>query len=293
MDETDWLAARFEEQRAHLRAVAYRMLGSLAEADDAVQNSWLRLSRADPAGVENLAGWLTTVVARECLKMMRARRGRREEPLGDFTAGPPAGPHDASDPEAEALLADSVGPALMVVLDTLAPAERLSFVLHDIFAVPFDEIAAILERSPAASRQLASRARRRVQGATPPPNADPGRQRQIVDAFLAALRNGDFEALVAVLDPDVLLRDDSAGLPGGAAELRGAPAVGRHALGFSRSAQFVEPALVNGAVGLAIVPQGRIMGALGFTFSGDKITEIDMISEPGRLQEVDLAVPGP
>ncbi len=293
MDETDWLAARFEEQRAHLRAVAYRMLGSLAEADDAVQNSWLRLSRADPAGVENLAGWLTTVVARECLKMMRARRGRREEPLADFTAGPPAGQHDASDPEAEALLADSVGPALMVVLDTLAPAERLAFVLHDIFAVPFDEIAAILERSPAASRQLASRARRRVQGATPPPNADPGRQRQIVDAFLAALRNGDFEALVAVLDPDVLLRDDSAGLPGGAAELRGASAVGRHALGFSRSAQFVEPALVNGAVGLAIVPQGQIMGALGFTFSGGKITGIDMISEPGRLQEVDLAVPGP
>jgi RNA polymerase sigma factor (sigma-70 family) len=294
MDETDWLAARFEEQRAHLRAVAYRMLGSLAEADDAVQNSWLRLSRADPAGVENLAGWLTTVVARECLKMMRARRSRREEPLAaDFSAGPPAGQHDASDPEAEALLADSVGPALMVVLDTLAPAERLAFVLHDIFAVPFDEIAAILERSPAASRQLASRARRRVQGATPPPDADPGRQRQIVDAFLAALRNGDFEALVAVLDPDVLLRDDSAGLPGGASELRGAPAVGRYALGFSRSAQFVEPALVGGAVGLAIVPQGQIMGALGFTFSGGKITEIDMVSEPGRLQEVDPAAAGP
>ena len=289
MDETDWLAARFEEQRAHLRAVAYRMLGSLAEADDAVQNSWLRLSRADPAGVENLAGWLTTVVARECLKMMRARRTRREEPLADLTAGP----HDVSDPEAEALLADSVGPALMVVLDTLGPAERLAFVLHDIFAVPFDEIAAILERSPAASRQLASRARRRVQGATPPPNADPGRQRQIVDAFLAALRNGDFEALVAVLDPDVLLRDDSAGLPGGVAQLRGAPAVGRYALGFSRSAQFVEPALVNGAVGLAVVPQGQIMGALGFTCSDGKITEIDMISEPGRLQDVDLAVPGP
>jgi RNA polymerase sigma factor (sigma-70 family) len=170
MDEADWLAARFEEQRAHLRAVAYRMLGSLAEAEDAVQNSWLRLSRADPAEVENLAGWLTTVVARECLKMMRARRSRREEPLADITARSPAGHHDVSDPEAEALLADSVGPALMVVLDTLGPAERLAFVLHDIFAVPFDEIAVILERSPAASRQLASRARRRVQGATPPPN---------------------------------------------------------------------------------------------------------------------------
>jgi RNA polymerase sigma-70 factor (ECF subfamily) len=292
MEEADWLAARFEEQRAHLRAVAYRMLGSLAEADDAVQNSWLRLSRADPAEVENLAGWLTTVVARECLKMMRARRSRREEPLADLTAEPAAGRRDASDPEAQALLADSVGPALMVVLDTLAPAERLAFVLHDIFAVPFDEIAVILERSPAATRQLASRARRRIQGAPPPRTVDPGRQRQVVDAFLAALRDGDFEALVAVLDPDVLLRDDSAGLPGGAAVMRGAPAVGRYALGFSRSAQFVEPALVNGAVGLAIVPQGRLMGALGFTISGGKITEIDMISEPGRLQEVDLAAPG-
>jgi RNA polymerase sigma-70 factor (ECF subfamily) len=258
-----------------------------------VQNSWLRLSRADPAEVENLAGWLTTVVARECLKMMRARRSRREEPLADITARSPAGHHDVSDPEAEALLADSVGPALMVVLDTLGPAERLAFVLHDIFAVPFDEIAVILERSPAASRQLASRARRRVQGATPPPNTDPGRQRQIVEAFLAALRDGDFEALVAVLDPEVLLRDDSAGLPGGAAVMRGARAVGAQALGFSRSAQFVEPALVNGAMGLAIVPQGRLMGALGFTFSDGKITEIDMISEPGRLQDVDLTVPGP
>jgi RNA polymerase sigma factor (sigma-70 family) len=292
MDEADWLAARFEEQRVHLRAVAYRMLGSLAEADDAVQNSWLRLSRTDPADVENLAGWLTTVTARECLKLMRARRSRREEPLADLTAGSPAGQQEVSDPEAEALLADSVGPALMVVLDMLAPAERLAFVLHDIFAVPFDEIAAILERSPAASRQLASRARRRVQGATPPRNVDPGRQRQIVDAFLAALRDGDFEALVAVLDPDVLLRDDSAGLPGGAAEMRGARAVGSIALGFSRSAQFVEPALVNGAVGLAIVPQGRLMGALGFTVRDGKITEIEMISEPGRLRDVDLSVPG-
>jgi RNA polymerase sigma-70 factor (ECF subfamily) len=292
MDEADWLATRFEEQRAHLRAVAYRMLGSLTEADDAVQNSWLRLSRADPAEVENLAGWLTTVVARECLKMMRTRRSQREEPLADISAEPPAGRGDVGDPEAEALLADSVGPALMVVLDTLGPAERLAFVLHDIFAVPFDEIAVILERSPAAARQLASRARRRVQGATPPRNVDLGRQRQVVEAFLAALRDGDFEALVAVLDPDVLLRDDSAGLPGGAAVMRGARAVGSYALGFSRSAQFVEPALVNGAAGLAIVPQGRLMGALGFAFSGGRITEIDMISEPGRLLEVDLAAPG-
>ena len=292
MDEADWLAVRFEEQRAHLRAVAYRMLGSLAEADDAVQNSWLRLNGADAAGVENLAGWLTTVVARECLKMLRARRSRREEPLADTTVGPPVGGHDVSDPEAEALLADSVGPALMVVLDTLAPAERLAFVLHDIFAVPFDQIAPILERSPAATRQLASRARRRVQGATPPEHVDLARQRQVVGAFLTALRDGDFDALLAVLDPDVLLRDDSAGLPPSAAPLmHGARAVGAHALTFSRGARFVQPALVNGAVGLAIVPQGRLIGALGFTFRHGKIAEIEMISEPGRLRHVDLAAP--
>ena len=293
MDEADWLAARFEEQRSHLRAVAYRMLGSLAEADDAVQNSWLRLSRADTADVENLAGWLTTVVARECLKMLRARRSRREEPLADTTAGPLAGDHDVSDPEAEALLADSVGPALMVVLDTLAPAERLAFVLHDIFAVPFDEIALILQRSPAATRQLASRARRRVHGATRPQQVDLARQRRVVHAFLTALREGDFDALIAVLDPDVLLRDDSAALPPGAAALmRGARAVGGYALSYSRSAQFVEPALVDGAVGLAIVPQGRLMGALGFTFRDDKIAEIQMISDPGHLRHVDLTAPG-
>jgi RNA polymerase sigma factor (sigma-70 family) len=293
MDEADWLAARFEEQRAQLRAVAYRMLGSLAEADDAVQNSWLRLSRADTAGVENLAGWLTTVVARECLKMLRTRRSRREEPLADPPVEPPAGDHDTSDPEAEALLADSVGPALMVVLDTLAPAERLAFVLHDIFAVPFGEIAPILERSPAATRQLASRARRRVQGAAPPQHVDLARQRQVVDAFLAALREGNFEALVTTLDPDVLLRDDSASLPpGSAALLRGAQAVGAHALTFSQDARFVEPALVSGAAGLAIVPHGRLIGALGFTVRHDKITEIEMISDPRRLRHVDVTAPG-
>jgi len=290
MDEADWLASRFEEQRAHLRAVAYRMLGSLAEADDAVQNSWLRLSRADTADVENLTGWLTTVVSRECLKMLRASRNRREEPLADTTVEPPVGDHDVSDPEAEAQLADSLGPALMVVLDTLAPAERLAFVLHDIFAVPFDEIAPILERSPVATRQLASRARRRVQGATPPQHVEVARQRKVVDAFLAALREGDFDALLTVLDPDVRFRDDSAGLPAGAAALmQGARAVGTHALTFSRSAQFVEPALVNGAVGLAIVPPGRLIGALGFTFKHDKITEIEGISDPVRLRQVDLA----
>ena len=292
MDEADWLAERFEEQRAHLRAVAYRMLGSQAEADDAVQNSWLRLSGADTSAVENLAGWLTTVVARECLKMLRSRRGRREEPLADAVTEPPGSEHDADDPEGAVLLADAVGPALMVVLDTLAPAERLAFVLHDIFAVPFDEIAPILERSAVATRQLASRARRRVQGTTPPRQVDPARQRRVVDAFLAALREGDFDALVTVLDPEVVLRDDSAGLPGGAAAMRGAHAVGAYALRFSRGARFVRPALVDGTPGLAIRLPGRLIGALGFTVDGDTITTIDMISDRGRLRHVNLAAPG-
>ena len=292
MDEADWLAARFEEQRAHLRAVAYRMLGSQAEADDAVQNSWLRLSGADTSAVENLAGWLTTVVARECLKMLRSRRVRREAPLADAVTEPPGSQHDVDDPEAAVLLADAVGPALMVVLDTLAPAERLAFVLHDIFAVPFDDIAPILERSPVATRQLASRARRRVQGATPPRQVDLARQRRVVDAFLAALREGDFDALVTVLDPEVVLRDDSAGLPGAAATMRGAHAVGAYALKFSRGARFVRLALVDGTPGLAIRLPGRLIGALGFTVDGDTITAIDMISDRGRLRRVDLAAPG-
>jgi RNA polymerase sigma factor (sigma-70 family) len=305
MAEVDWLAERFEEQRARLRAIAYRMLGSLAEADDAVQNSWLRLSRADSADVGNLTGWLTTVTARECLKMLRARRTRREEPLADSgaelsAAGPAAGPavgprpvaDHASDPEAQALLADSVGPALMIVLDSLGPAERLAFVLHDVFAVPFDDIAVILERSPSAARQLASRARRRVRGAPVPEHVDPARQRRVVDAFLAALRDGDFDALVAVLDPDVVLSDDSAGRPGAAALMRGARAVGEYALTFSQSARFVQPALVYGNPGLAIAPPGRLMGALAFTIERDKITGIEMISAPERLQHIDLAAPG-
>lgn len=298
MDEAR-LAVRFEEQRPRLRAVAYRMLGSHAEADDAVQNAWLRLSRADTAEVANLAGWLTTVVSRECLNMLRARRNRREEPFagtttepftaepsaaGPSSAGPSSAGHDAGDPEAEALLADTIGPALMVVLDSLAPAERLAFVLHDVFAVPFDEIAAILGRSPAATRQLTSRARRRVVGATPPRQVDLVRQRQVVQAFLAALRHGDFDGLLAVLDPDVVLRDGDAGL------VRGARAVGARALVFSRAARFVRPALVDGTVGLAIVPQGRLIGALGFTFGHDKITTIEMIGDPGRLRHVGLLV---
>ncbi|GAB3147436.1 sigma-70 family RNA polymerase sigma factor [Microbispora hainanensis] len=286
MDENG-LAARFEEQRPRLRAVAYRMLGSHAEADDAVQNAWLRLSGADTAEVANLAGWLTTVVARECLNMLRARRNRREEPLpegpAEVTAELSAEGHDAGDPEAEALLADSIGPALMVVLDGLAPAERLAFVLHDVFAVPFGEIANILGRSPAATRQLASRARRRVVGAIPPRQVDIARQRRVVDAFLAALRHGDFDGLLAVLDPDVLLSE------GDAEPVRGARAVGAHALTFSRAARFVRPALVDGAVGLAIVPRGRLIGALAFTFDHDKIAGIEAIDDPGRLRHVDLA----
>src|SRR5438067_1495687 len=226
MDEHDWLAERFEEHRPHLRAVAYRLLGSLSEAEDAVQDAWLRLSRSDTSGVENLGGWLTTVVGRVCLNMLQARTSRREEPLGAHGSEPIVSREDGTDPEHEALLADAVGPALLVVLDTLAPAERVAFVLHDVFAVPFEEIAAIVGRSPAAARQLASRARRRVRGAATAPDADLTRQREVVDAFLAASRAGDFDALLAVLDPDVVLRADRAAVQAGAArEVRGAAAV--------------------------------------------------------------------
>ena len=290
MNEADWLAARFEEQRSRLRAVAYRMLGSVAEADDAVQNSWLRLSGADTSQVQNLPGWLTTVVARECLKMLRTRRHRREEPLDEAGAEPQAAdPAAGGDPEAAALLADAVGPALMVVLDMLAPAERLAFVLHDVFAVPFDDIAAILERSPDAARQLASRARRRVRGAAPPREVDLARQRQVVGAFLAALRDGDFERLVAVLDPDVVFLEDTTDLPPGAAALlHGSRAVASHALTFSRSARFVEPALVHGGAGLAIVPGGHLAGALAFSFSNGRITGIQAISSAAGLRYVDV-----
>jgi RNA polymerase sigma-70 factor (ECF subfamily) len=281
MDDADWLAARFEESRPHLRLVAYRMLGSLPEADDAVQDCWLRLSGADTGDVENLTGWLTTVVARECLKTLRARRRRREEPIGDALAVTAAG---ADDPEAEALLADTVGAALMVVLDTLAPAERLAFVLHDIFALPFDEIAPIVERSPAATRQLASRARRRVHGVPPARDTDLARQRQVAAAFLAALRQGDLDALIAVLDPDIVLRDARAA-PGAEPVRRGQAAVAGYALRYSRHARFVRPAQVDGTPGLAIVVLGRVIGALGFTFRGEAIIEVEMIDIPGRLRD--------
>ena len=290
MDENDWLAERFEAHRRHLRAVAYRMLGSLSEADDAVQESWLRLSRADTSGVQNLGGWLTTVVARVCLDLMRSRQSRREEPLAAHLPDPIVGGEDGRDPEHEALLADSVGLALLVVLDTLAPAERLAFVLHDMFAVPFEEIAAIVGRSPAAARQLASRARRRVQATDPVPGADLGRQREVVDAFLAASRGGDFDALLAVLDPDVVLRADHAAVGVGAsAEVRGAAAVAGTFAGRARQAQ---PALINGAVGAVWAPNGRPRIVFDFTVTGGKIVGIDILADPERLHGLDLAILG-
>ncbi len=288
MDERDWLAARFEENRAHLRSVAYRMLGSPSEADDAIQEAWLRLSRSDPSDVENLGGWLTTIVARVCLDMLRSRTSRREESVGVRMPEPMASLEGGVDPEHEVLLGDSVGLALLVVLETLTPAERVAFVLHDMFAVPFDEIAPIVGRSPAATRQLASRARRRVQGAATVPDADLAHQRGVVDAFLAASRGGDFDALLAVLDPDVVLRSDSAAVHSGASrEVRGAPAVARQFSGRAREAQ---PALVNGAVGLVWAPGGRPRVVFGFTITRGKIIAIDMVADPERLGQLDLAV---
>ena len=288
MDERDWLAEQFEEHRGHLRAVAYKMLGSLSEADDAVQESWLRLSRSDTSEVENLRAWLTTVVARVSLNVLRSRRTRREEPLDVRVPDPVVSRDDATQPEHEALLADSVGLALLVVLETLAPAERLAFVLHDMFGVPFDEIAGMVDRSPAAARQLASRARRLVQGAAPVPDADLAAQRRVVDAFFAAARDGDFEALVAVLHPDVVSRGD--GGPGASAVARGARAVASRALTFARLAPFVRPALVNGAAGVVVAPHGEPFSVMGFTVVGGKIVEIDAITDPVRLRELDLAV---
>ena len=294
MDEHDCLAEQFEANRPHLRAVAYRMLGSLSEADDAVQESWLRLSRSGTSEIENLGGWLTTVVARVCLDMLRSRRSRREEPLSQPPLGgrapePIASREDGIDPEHEALLADSIGPALLVVLETLAPAERLAFVLHDMFSMPFEEIAPIVGRSPTAARQLASRARRRVQGAATSPGADLSRQREVVDAFLAAARGGDFEALLAVLDPDVVLRADSGAVPAIASrEVHGAAAVAKSAAkGRARAAR---PALVNGEVGVVVAPRGRLLMVLGFTISDGKIVEIDAIGDPEQLSQLDLAL---
>jgi RNA polymerase sigma-70 factor (ECF subfamily) len=288
VDQGECLAERFEENRIRLRAVAYRMLGSLSEADDAVQESWLRLSRSDTSGVENLGGWLTTVVARVCLDMLRSRTSRREESLGGHVPDPIVGRGDGFDPEHEVLLADSVGLALLVVLETLAPAERVAFVLHDMFDLPFDQIAPIVGRSPTAARQLASRARRRVQGAARVTDADRTRRRQVVDAFLTASRSGDLAALLAVLDPDVVLRADRAAVHAGASrEVRGAAAV---ADTFSRRARAAQPALVNGAVGLVWAPGGRPRVVFDFTITRGKIVEINLVADPERLRQLDLAI---
>jgi RNA polymerase sigma factor (sigma-70 family) len=261
----------------------------VSEADDAVQESWLRLSRSGADDVENLRAWLTTVVARVSLDMLRSRKAKREEPLGPHVPEPIVSPEDGADPEHEALLADSVGLALLVVLETLGPAERLAFVLHDMFAVPFDEIAPVVGRSPAATRQLASRARRRVQGAAPAPDVDLTRQREVVDAFLAAARGGDLEALLEVLDPDVVLRVDRGALPEGASrELRGAQTVAEQALAFARLAPFARPAVVNGAAGFVVARGGRPIAVAGFTVAKGKVVEIDLLADPARLRELDL-----
>jgi RNA polymerase sigma factor (sigma-70 family) len=291
MDESDWLAERFEEHRTRLRAVAYRILGSLSEADDAVQEAWLRLSRTDPGGVENLGGWLTTVVARVSLNVLRSRDVRREEPIGVRVPEPIVDRADGADPEHEALLADSVGLALLVVLETLSPAERLAFVLHDMFAVPFHEIAPIVDRSPEAARQLASRARRRVQGENTVPDADLAAPRRVVDAFLAASRDGDFEALLEVLDPDVVLRADLGPLPaGGSREVRGAASVAGQALGYSRLGMLMKPALINGAAGLVLTRDGEPFSVGGFIVRDGKIVAMDILADPARLRQLDLTI---
>jgi RNA polymerase sigma factor (sigma-70 family) len=292
MDEHDHLAAQFEEHRPHLKAVSYRMLGSQTEADDAVQDAWVRLSRSGAGGVENMGGWLTTIVSRVCLNMLRSRNRRREGPLDVHVPDPVVSREDGPDPEQETLLADSVGLALQVVLDTLSPAERLAFVLHDMFDLPFDEIAPMVGRSPTAARQLASRARRRVQGAdVPAPDADVTAQRRVVDAFFAAARAGSFDALVAVLDPNVVLRSDGgAARPNASVVLHGPAAVAGQALMFAVPSAVVRPALVNGAAGVVVTRDGRPLSVMGFTVTNAKIVEIDAVVDPERLAQLDLGV---
>src|SRR5918995_2096012 len=293
MDEHDWLVEHFEANRTHLRAVAYRMLGSLSESDDALQEAWLRVSRSYASGVENLGGWLTTVVARVCLDMLRSRKSRREVSLDELSGvrvpDPIVNREDRTDPEHEALLADWVGLALLVVLETLTPAERLAFVLHDMFAVSFEEIAPLVGRSSTTARQLASRARRRVRGAAQAPDAELSRQREVVDAFLAAARGGDFDALLEVLDPDVVLRSDGGLLrPGLSREVRGARLVAEGALTFSRLVPFAQPALVNGAAGVVAFRHGQPISVMGFTVRCGKVFEIDILTAPERLHRLDL-----
>ncbi|MGK5554028.1 sigma-70 family RNA polymerase sigma factor [Actinomadura kijaniata] len=290
MDAPDLLTVRFEEHRPHLRAVAYRMLGSLAEADDAVQESWLRLARSEGRRIDNLGGWLTTVVGRVCLDMLRARRRRGEEPWQARLPDPVIGRADGTDPEREALTADAVGLALLVVLEALGPAERLAFVLHDMFGLPFEEIAPIVGRTPQTAKKLASRARQRVRGATPPPDPDPAVQRRVVDAFLAAARDGDFAGLLALLDPDVVLRADGGVLTGGLRVIRGAAAVAGQAAVFQRmaTAATTRPALVNGVAGLVNTIGGKPLSVMGFTVADGRIAAIDILSDPERLAGLDL-----
>jgi RNA polymerase sigma factor (sigma-70 family) len=291
MDQQEWLARQFEEHRPHLRAVAYRMLGSLSETDDAVQDAWLRVSRADASEVENLRAWLTTIVARVALNMLRARNTRGEQPLETRVPDPIVDPAGGTDPEHEALLADSVGLALLVVLESLTPAERLAFVLHDMFAVPFEEIAAIVERSPEATRQLASRARRRVRGAAPVPDPDLTAQWEVVEAFLAAARHGDFDALVAVLDPDVVLRADGGAVPGLSRHVQGAAGVAGQALYWTTQVELtLRHALVNGTPGIVSLQDGRPFSVGAFTVKDGKIAEIDILADPERIARLDLNV---
>jgi RNA polymerase sigma factor (sigma-70 family) len=304
VERETWLTERFEENRPRLRGVAYRLLGSRSEAEDAVQEAWLRLHRADTGAVENLGGWLTTVVSRVCLDMLRSRKSRREEPIGPEVTPPSALHSEGADPEGEALLADSVGVALLVVLDTLTPAERLAFVLHDLFAIRFDEIGSILGRSPAAAKQLASRARFRVRGAPAPSDADRARQREVVEAFLKAARTGDLEGLLAVLDPDAVLRiDGAARMAFGATDaantvrvLIGAATWAKQLVAFSVGlrfatyVRFVQLALIDGSVGVIVAPFGRLSRVLIFTFAGDKVTLVDVIGDRARLRELEIVV---
>jgi RNA polymerase sigma-70 factor (ECF subfamily) len=290
MDDQGWLTARFEENRERLRGVAYRMLGSLSEAEDAVQEAWLRLNRVDAAAIENLGGWLTTVVSRVCLDALRSRKSRREEPMVTE-------PAVAADPEGEAVLADSVGVALLVLLDTLTPAERLAFVLHDLFALPFEEIASIMGRSPDAAKQLASRARRRVRGSPSPSDAGKARQREVVDAFLKAVRAGDLEGLLAVLDPDAVVHIEAAARidappseVGQPREVRGAAMWARRFMGYAQGLRFVQLALIDGWLGLVHAPRGKLSRALIFTVVGDKVARVDVVGDPDHLRRLDIAL---
>ncbi len=291
MEEREWLTEGFQQHRSHLRGVAYRMLGSVSEADDALQEAWLRTRDQDPGSVENMQAWLTTIVGRVCLNMLRARRARREQLSDVYVPDPVVSLDDSADPEQEALVADSVGLALLVVLDALSPPERLAFVLHDVFGVPFADIAAVLHRSEAAVQQLASRARRRVHG-SPKPDPDLARQREVVGAFFAASRDGDFDVLIAVLDPDVELRIDGGVLREEASLLlRGAQAVAAYSSTYSKLYPFIRPALVNGAAGAVVAPAGRVFSVMAFTVTNGKITQIDALADPERLGQLSLGIP--